>query len=86
VDVDALLRAWAEDALWIKKQSGFISTQLHRAVGDSYLFVNYAVWEAVKHFRWAFTHPDFRNAIAGRRLHPGQLQYPRKRISHGSSY
>jgi hypothetical protein len=29
-----------------------------------YLFMNYAVWESVDHFRQAFTHPEFRNHIA----------------------
>src|SRR5262245_34319961 len=62
-DVDALLKAWEHDALWMKRQTGFISTQLHRAVGDSCVFLNYAVWESVEHFRQAFTHPQFRNHI-----------------------
>jgi quinol monooxygenase YgiN len=63
-DVDALLKAWEKDALWMKQQSGFISTQLHRAIGDSYLFMNYAVWESVDHFRQAFTNPTFQSALA----------------------
>ena len=63
-DVDALLKAWKNDGLWMKRQPGFISTQLHRAIGDSYVFMNYAVWESVDHFRQAFTHPDFQSAIA----------------------
>lgn len=63
-DVEALLKAWENDALWMKKQPGFISTQLHRAIGESYVFMNYAVWESVDHFRQAFTHPEFQSAIA----------------------
>jgi heme-degrading monooxygenase HmoA len=63
-DEAALLEAWASDANWMKKQSGFISAQLHRAIGDSHLFMNYAVWESVDHFRQAFTHPEFRSHIA----------------------
>ena len=55
-DVEPLLRAWEKDALWMKRQPGFISTQLHRAIGGSYVFMNYAVWESVDHFRQAFTH------------------------------
>jgi heme-degrading monooxygenase HmoA len=47
----------------MKKQPGFISTQLHRAIGESRVYMNYAVWQSVEHFRQAFTHPDFRNAI-----------------------
>ena len=44
-EVNTLLEAWAKDANWMKRQPGFISTQLHRAIGDSHLFLNYAVWE-----------------------------------------
>jgi len=63
-DAEALLSAWEKDALWMKQQPGFISTQLHRAVGDSHVFMNYAVWESVEHFRNAFTNPEFQAALA----------------------
>jgi heme-degrading monooxygenase HmoA len=62
-DIPALLKAWEDDANWMKRQPGYISTQLHRAIGGSNLFLNYAVWESVAHFRAAFTHPDFRRAL-----------------------
>lgn len=62
-DAEVLLKAWEKDALWMKRQPGFISTQLHRALGGSYVFMNYAVWESVDHFRQAFTHPEFQNAM-----------------------
>ncbi|UPT63020.1 MAG: antibiotic biosynthesis monooxygenase [Hyphomonadaceae bacterium JAD_PAG50586_4] len=63
-DEAALLRAWEGDANWMKQQPGYISTQLHRAVGASRLYLNYAVWESVAHFRAAFAHPDFASALA----------------------
>jgi heme-degrading monooxygenase HmoA len=63
-DIPALLRAWEDDANWMKRQPGYISTQLHRAIGGSNLFLNYAVWESVAHFRAAFNHPDFKAALA----------------------
>ena len=63
-DIPGLLKAWEDDANWMKRQPGYISTQLHRAVGGSHLFLNYAVWESVAHFRAAFNHPDFRKALA----------------------
>jgi len=63
-DVDALLKAWEADANWMKKQPGFISTQLHRGIGGSCVFLNYAVWESVAHFRQAFSHPDFRSSLS----------------------
>ena len=63
-DADALVKAWEADANWMKKQPGYISTQLHRAVGPSTMFFNYAVWESVAHFRQAFAHPDFHAGLA----------------------
>ncbi len=63
-DVDALLDAWAHDASWMKRQPGYISTQLHRGIGASCVFLNYALWESVAHFRQAFTHPEFMGALA----------------------
>lgn len=62
-DIPGLLEAWEGDANWMKRQAGYISTQLHRAVGASHLFLNYAVWESVRDFRTAFTHPDFQRAL-----------------------
>jgi heme-degrading monooxygenase HmoA len=63
-DIPALMMAWEKDANWMKQQPGFLSTQLHRAIGGSHMLINYAVWESVEHFRAAFTHPDFVNALA----------------------
>jgi heme-degrading monooxygenase HmoA len=47
----------------MKRQPGYISAQLHRAIGGSNLFLNYPVWESVAHFRAAFNHPDFGRAL-----------------------
>lgn len=63
-DIGALVSAWEKDANWMKQQPGFLSTQLHRAIGGSPMFMNYAVWESVDSFRAAFTHPDFVGALA----------------------
>ena len=49
-DIPALLKAWEEDANWMKRQPGYISTQLHRGIAGSTVFMNYAVWESVAHF------------------------------------
>ncbi len=62
-DVPALLEAWAQDAAWMKQQPGFISTQLHQGIAGSTVLMNYAVWESVAHFRTAFNHPDFKQAL-----------------------
>jgi heme-degrading monooxygenase HmoA len=58
-DEQAFLEAWQPDAEFMKRQPGFISTQLHRAIGESPTYLNYAVWESTAHFRAAFTHPEF---------------------------
>ncbi|WP_299826332.1 antibiotic biosynthesis monooxygenase [uncultured Roseobacter sp.] len=63
-DQDALVAAWKDDALWMKKQPGYISTQLHKAVGDSAMYLNYAIWDSVADFRAAFTNPEFQNALS----------------------
>lgn len=62
-DVAALLNAWEADANWMKRQPGYISTQLHRGIAGSTVFMNYAVWESVAHFRAAFNHPEFKQAL-----------------------
>jgi len=58
-DEPALLKAWEQDALFMKRQHGFISTQLHRAIGESVTYLNYAVWESTAAFAAAFSHPEF---------------------------
>jgi len=62
-DIPSLLEAWEADANWMKQQPGYISTQLHRGIAGSTVFMNYAVWESVAHFRAAFTHPEFKKAL-----------------------
>ncbi len=62
-DVLALLKAWEADANWMKEQPGYISTQLHQGIAGSTVFMNYAIWESVAHFRAAFTHPEFKKAL-----------------------
>lgn len=62
-DVPALLQAWTHDAEWMKRQPGFISTQLHQGIAGSTVLLNYAIWESVAQFRAAFQHPDFKAAL-----------------------
>jgi heme-degrading monooxygenase HmoA len=58
-DEQVFLDAWKDDAALMKRQPGFISAQLHRAIGDSPAYMNYAVWESTEAFRKAFTNPEF---------------------------
>jgi len=62
-DISILMEAWKNDANWMKKQPGYISTQLHRGIAGSTVFMNYAIWESVEHFRNAFSHPEFQDAM-----------------------
>jgi len=63
-DEEAFLQAWRDDAAFMKRQPGFISTQLHRAIGESPTYLNYAVWKSTAYFRAAFTRPQFRAKIS----------------------
>ena len=62
-DADRMLVAWTRDAEVMKRQPGFISTQMHRGVAGSGVFLNYAVWESPAHFKAAFENPAFREAM-----------------------
>lgn len=64
-DEQAFLKVWQDDAAFMKQQPGFISTQLHRAIGESPTYLNYAVWESTAFFRAAITHPEFRAKLSG---------------------
>ena len=58
-DEQNFLKVWEDDAAFMKRQPGFISTQLHRAIGESPTYLNCAVWQSTADFRAAFTHPEF---------------------------
>ena len=62
--VDQFLAAWTTDAQIMKRQPGFISTQLHRGIGGSSVFINYAVWESTEDFKRAFNNPEFQSKLS----------------------
>ena len=62
--VDDLIAAWAADAAVMQHLPGYISTQLHRGIGGSCVFLNHAVWESTQHFKQAFFNPDFQSKLA----------------------
>jgi heme-degrading monooxygenase HmoA len=64
VDEATFLQAWHVDALLMKRQLGFISTQLHRAIGERPTYLHFAAWESSSAFRAAFTHPEFRAKLS----------------------
>ncbi|WP_158811320.1 antibiotic biosynthesis monooxygenase [Beijerinckia sp. L45] len=63
-DAEALLAAWTADAEVMKRQPGFLSTQLHQGIAGSSVFLNYAVWESVGQFQAAFANPEFRARLS----------------------
>lgn len=63
-DEAAMLDAWTDDARFMQRQPGFISTQLHRALGEGCAYLNQAVWDSNASFRAAFSHPDFQAKLA----------------------
>jgi len=63
-DAEGLLAAWTADAQVMTRQPGFVSTQLHRGIAGSGVFLNYAVWDSVADFRAAFTNPEFRARLS----------------------
>jgi heme-degrading monooxygenase HmoA len=63
-DEATFLSVWQDDAAFMKRQPGFISTQLHRALGDSVTYLNYAVWESTDAFRAAFGQPEFQAKLS----------------------
>jgi quinol monooxygenase YgiN len=54
-EIDQFLKGWSAEAGKFKQQPGYIYTQLHRGIGESGTFINYAVWESVAHFKKAVT-------------------------------
>ena len=52
-EFDQFMKGWATEAEKFKQQPGFISTQLHKGIGGSGTFINYAVWESAAHFKRA---------------------------------
>ena len=63
-DEETFLKVWQDDADFMKRQPGFISTQLHRAIGKRPTYLNYAVWQTTADFRAAFSHPEFRAKLS----------------------
>ena len=53
------LEVWSRDAAFMKRQPGFISTQLHRGIGGSTTFVNTATWESAHCLQQAVFAPEF---------------------------
>lgn len=63
-DADQFLEAWKSDALYFKSQPGLISAQLHRGIGGSSTFINYAIWESTASLRKAVSNMDMQERLS----------------------
>jgi heme-degrading monooxygenase HmoA len=51
--VEQFVKDWGKDATKFKQQPGFISAELHKGIGKSSVFINYAVWESLEQYNEA---------------------------------
>lgn len=66
-DVEEFLRGWERAAEYMRRQPGFVSTRLHRALGPEarFRFVNVAEWASPQDFHAAVTSEEFRELAKG---------------------
>ena len=59
--------SWQKAAEYMKRQPGFISTRLHRALAPNarFQFINIAEWESPQHFMAAVQSPEFKQMSEG---------------------
>lgn len=61
-DYDQFLDTWRKSGNILKKQPGYISTQLHRSL-DGHFLVNYAVWETNEDLRKGLELDEFKKVL-----------------------
>lgn len=71
-DAHRFIEVWTDDAEFMKRQPGFISTQLHRGTAGSTTFANIAIWESARELGEAFRSPEFQRRTA---------RYPEKAVA-----
>jgi heme-degrading monooxygenase HmoA len=57
--MENLIKGWIGVSDFMRRQPGFLSAQMHRAIGSANVLVNYAVWESLDAFRAAHDNPKF---------------------------
>ena len=64
---DETLSMWEGFAEYFRKQPGYISTELHKAIDPDarFLFVNIAKWESANAFQSALNNPDLMEVAKG---------------------
>ncbi|HVT19773.1 MAG TPA: antibiotic biosynthesis monooxygenase family protein [Mycobacteriales bacterium] len=71
---DAFHALWNATSQYFRKQPGFVSLRLHRAISSEadYRWVNVATWESEAHFRAAHASQEFRDVVTT----PGWDEFP----------
>ncbi len=64
---EEFLRGWERAADYMRRQPGFVSTRLHRALAPDarFRFVNVAEWASPQDFQAAVTSEEFREIAKG---------------------
>ena len=59
---EAALKFWEQAAEYMRRQPGYISTRLHKAIspGVRFTYVNIAEWESAEHFQAAISRDEFK--------------------------
>jgi len=62
---DECLAFWEKAAEYMRRQPGFVSTKLHKAIvpGVRFHFVNIAEWESIEHFQRAAASQEFKELV-----------------------
>ena len=63
-ETDESLKAWEADASYFKGQPGLISAQLHKGIGGSGTFINYAIWESTAQLKKAVNNTDLQTRLS----------------------
>ncbi|MEV6479357.1 antibiotic biosynthesis monooxygenase family protein [Streptomyces sp. NPDC051576] len=60
-EMERFMAGWTAISTFMKRQPGYISTQLHRVVGSDNVLVNMAVWESAEQLRTAVQSKEFQD-------------------------
>lgn len=76
--VDEFIQGWKERGEFMRRQPGFRSFRLHRALSPdaSYQLVNVAVWDSLDAVRAATAQPEFRAMVGEAGMRFGAIAHP----------
>jgi heme-degrading monooxygenase HmoA len=77
-DADEFIEGWKERGEFMRKQPGFRSFRLHRALTPdaAYQLVNVAVWDSVEDLRAATGKPEFQASVRAAAERFGAVAHP----------